>query len=103
LEEASAPAAEVPTTDPPGSLGPYHVQVGSYVEIGAAKKLFQKVSANPKAAKLLKGHGELTVKGVVKGTTYYRARYGSFSKDEARQTCRKLKAMKFQCLALLAE
>jgi D-alanyl-D-alanine carboxypeptidase len=102
-KEASAPAAEVPATDPPGSLGPYHVQVGSYVEIGAAKKLLQKISANDGAAKLLKGHKELTVAGVVKGTTYYRARYGSFSKDEARQTCRKLKAMKFQCLALQAE
>ncbi len=102
-EEVSAPTAEVPETDPPGSLGPYHVQVGSYVDIGAAKKLLQKVTDNAEAAKLLKGHGELTVAGVVKGTTYYRARFGSFSKDEARQTCSKLKAMKFQCLALSAE
>jgi D-alanyl-D-alanine carboxypeptidase len=93
----SAPAG----VDPANALGPYHVQVGSYLSIGGAKERLQVIAA--KAGTVVHGHGELTVTGLVKGKSYYRARFGRFSKSEARSACVKLKALSINCLVVRAE
>jgi hypothetical protein len=45
----------------------------------------------------------LTVTGLVRGKSYYRARFGRFSKAEARKACTKLKALSIDCLVIRAE
>ncbi len=95
--KSEAPAA----TDPAGSLGPYHVQVGSYLSIAGAKDRLQTVAA--KAGRVVNGHGELTVAGTVQGKSYFRARFGRFSKAEARHACSKLKRLSIDCLVVRAE
>jgi D-alanyl-D-alanine carboxypeptidase len=83
------------------ALGPYHVQVGSYLDIAGAKGRLADVAE--KASDLLGGHGLLTVPGEVRGKAYFRARFGSFSEDGAASTCSKLKRMKIDCLVVHAE
>lgn len=80
------------------ALGPYHVQVGSFLDTQSAKNLLTKVSS--KASGLLKGHRDFTVSGDVRGKSYYRARYGAFSEKDAASTCSKLKKMKIDCLVV---
>ncbi len=86
---------------PADTLGPYHVQVGSYLSIGGAKGRLQTVAA--KAGTVVRGHGELTVAGTVHGKSYYRARFGRFSRTEARTACTKLKRLSIDCLVVRAE
>lgn len=88
-------------TDPADSLGPYHVQVGSYLDQAAARTRLEIVSA--KAGKLVSGHGEMTVAGAVNGKSYYRARFGQFEQAEAAQTCSQLKKMRIDCLVIRAD
>ena len=83
------------------TLGPYHVQVGSYLDVAGAKSRLADVAG--KASDLLGGHGSLTVPGEVKGKSYYRARFGSFSEDDAADACAKLKRLKVDCLVVRAE
>jgi D-alanyl-D-alanine carboxypeptidase len=83
------------------TLGPYHVQVGSYLDVAGAKGRLADVAE--KASELLGGHGLLTVPGEVKGKSYYRARFGSFSEDDAASACAKLKRLKIDCLVVRAE
>ncbi|MGF1622856.1 MAG: serine hydrolase [Rhodomicrobiaceae bacterium] len=92
-EESSVLAEEKAQT-----FGPYHVQVGSFLDTQSAKALLTQVSA--KASSLLSGHKDFTVSGDVKGKSYYRARYGEFSEKQARSTCSKLKKMKIDCLVV---
>jgi D-alanyl-D-alanine carboxypeptidase len=80
------------------AFGPYHVQVGSFLDTQSAQALLTKVSA--KASSLLSGHKDFTVSGDVKGKSYYRARYGAFSEKDAASTCSKLKKMKIDCLVV---
>ena len=83
------------------TLGPYHVQVGSYLDVAGAKSRLAAVAG--KASDLLGGHGSLTVPGEVKGKSYFRARFGSFSEDDAADACAKLKRLKVDCLVVRAE
>ena len=83
------------------TLGPYHVQVGSYLDVAGAKSRLADIAE--KASDLLGGHGLLTVPGEVKGKSYYRARFGSFSEDDAASACAKLKRLKIDCLVVRAE
>lgn len=82
-------------------LGPYHVQVGSYLDTQGAKDRLAQVAG--KASKILDGHDELTVSGKVRGKSYYRARFGKFSRDEAATTCTKLKRLSIDCLVVRTE
>ncbi|MGB0084513.1 MAG: D-alanyl-D-alanine carboxypeptidase [Rhodomicrobiaceae bacterium] len=99
-EEQGDTDANVASNDG-AALGPYHVQVGSYLDIGSAKARL--VEVTEKAAGLLKGHGDLTVTGEVHGKSYYRARFGQFSEKDAASTCTKLKRLSIECLAVRAE
>lgn len=83
------------------TLGPYHVQVGSYLDVASAKSRLANVAE--KASDLLGGHGLLTVPGEVRGKSYFRARFGSFSEDDADSACAKLKRLKIDCLVVRAE
>jgi D-alanyl-D-alanine carboxypeptidase len=83
------------------TLGPYHVQVGSYLDVAGAKSRLADVAE--KASDLLGGHGLLTVPGEVRGKSYFRARFGSFSEDDADSACAKLKRLKIDCLVVRAE
>ena len=83
------------------TLGPYHVQVGSYLDVAGAKSRLADVAEQ--ASDLLGGHGSLTVAGEVKGKSYFRARFGSFSEDDAASACAKLKRLKIDCLVVRAE
>lgn len=84
-----------------GGLGPYHVQVGSYLDQAAAKGRLAEVAR--KAPKLLGGHSELTVSGEVRGKSYFRARFGKFSEDDAADACAELKGLSIDCLVVRAE
>ncbi len=84
-----------------GGLGPYHVQVGSYLDQAAAKGRLAEVAR--KAPKLVSGHGELTVSGEVRGKSYFRARFGKFSEDDAAEACAELKGLSIDCLVVRAE
>jgi D-alanyl-D-alanine carboxypeptidase len=99
--EPERDAVTVTVTPEADRLGPYHVQVGSYLDAVSAKARLAEVAG--KAASLLKGHGELTVTGDVKGKSYFRARFGQFSQNEAASTCAKLKRLSIDCIALRAE
>ena len=103
--EAVVAAREEAPAQSPGqqqlTLGPYHVQVGSYLDVAGAKSRLADVAE--KASDLLGGHGLLTVPGEVRGKAYYRARFGSFSEDDADKACTKLKRLKIDCLVVRAE
>jgi D-alanyl-D-alanine carboxypeptidase len=102
--EAAAAREEAPVQTPAQqqlTLGPYHVQVGSYLDAGGAKSRLAEVAEE--ASDLLGGHGVLTVPGEVRGKSYFRARFGSFSEDGAASTCAKLKRAKIDCLVVRAE
>jgi hypothetical protein len=99
-------AAIVPETTkavsiPKENSGPFHVQVGSYLNEEGARGRLQSIRS--KASTLLRGHGILTVTGTIRGKSYYRARFGRFSKKEANDTCSKLKNLKIDCLVVHAE
>jgi D-alanyl-D-alanine carboxypeptidase len=82
-------------------LGPYQVQVGSYLDAAGAKSRLADVAE--KGSNFLGGHGLLTVPGEVRGKAYYRARFGSFSEEDAASTCSQLKRLKIDCLVVRAE
>lgn len=102
---AVVPSKSVPPVQTPEqqqlTLGPYHVQVGSYLDVAGAKSRLAEVAE--KGSDFLGGHGTLTVPGEVKGKSYYRARFGSFSEDGAANACAKLKRAKIDCLVVRAE
>jgi D-alanyl-D-alanine carboxypeptidase len=106
-DSASEPAAarEAAPVQTPAqqqlTLGPYHVQVGSYLDAASARSRLAAVAED--ASDLLEGHGELTVPGDVRGKSYFRARFGSFSEDSAASACAKLKRLKIDCIAVRAE
>ena len=82
-------------------LGPYHIQVGSYLNSGSARNRLAAVAE--KASGLLEGHEELTVSGEVRGKSYYRARFGKFSQGAASRACAKLKRLSVDCLVVRVE
>jgi D-alanyl-D-alanine carboxypeptidase len=92
----AAPATPVPT------LGPYHIQVGSYASQLGAQTWLEKVAAG-KAKTIVNGHGTLTVQGEVGGQPRYRARFGQFSEVEAKNACGKMKALSIDCMVVRAE
>lgn len=81
--------------------GPYHIQVGSFLSPKLAET--QLVSVSQKANSMLRGHGGHTVRGEVKGKSYYRARYSSFSRSNATRTCAALKKIQIDCLVVRVE
>lgn len=89
------------TTSSTNNSGPFHIQVGSYLNEEGAKGQLQ--SIHSKAGSVLNGHGYLTVSSVIKGKAYYRARFGRFSEAEAKDTCAKLKTLKIECMVVRAE
>jgi hypothetical protein len=92
----TAPAAPAPT------LGPYHIQVGSYASQLGARTWLEKVAAG-KAKDVVDGHGLLTVQGEVAGQPRFRARFGQFSEVEAKHACGKMKALSIDCMVVRAE
>ncbi len=98
-EPAVAPAVQkTATLTPPG---PYHIQVGSFVSSKLAETHLAAVTR--KANSVLRGHGGHTAQGQVKGKSYYRVRYSSFTRSKATSTCAALKKLKIDCLVLRAE
>lgn len=81
--------------------GPYHVQVGSFLDTESAKRKLELVTE--KAGHIVRGHDELTVEGDVRGKAHYRARFGKFSRNEAANACAKLKRLKVDCLVVRVE
>jgi D-alanyl-D-alanine carboxypeptidase len=100
-EEGDTTAAQAAAAPPPATLGPYHIQVGSYASVSGAKTWLQAVAG--KAKTVVNGHGELTVEGQVNGQARYRARFGQFSELEAKSACGKLKALSIDCMVVRAE
>jgi D-alanyl-D-alanine carboxypeptidase len=82
-------------------FGPYHIQVGSYLNSSAAKSRLEAIAE--KASGILDGHEELTVSGEVRGKSYYRARFGKFSRAAAARACAKLKRLSVDCLVVRVE
>lgn len=110
--EDTAETDEAPAADPAAAkaetvvsdataLGPYHVQVGSFLDVVSAKQRLTAVAG--KAPALVKDHGELTVPGQVGGKNYFRARFGQFTKEDAAAACTKLKRLSFECLVVRVE
>jgi D-alanyl-D-alanine carboxypeptidase len=95
---ATPPAPAVPQP----TLGPYHIQVGSYASQLGARTWLEKVAAG-KAKDVVDGHGLLTVQGEVAGQPRFRARFGQFSEVEAKHACGKMKALSIDCMVVRAE
>jgi len=95
---SASDASEPLGDDDAEELGPYHVQVGSFLDTQSAKRKLTQVASN--ASSLLSGHEDFTVMGRVRGKDYYRARFGKFSRNDANTTCSKLKRMKIDCLVV---
>jgi hypothetical protein len=100
-EQGDAAAQAAPAAPPPTTLGPYHIQVGSYASVSGAKTWLQAVA--DKAKSVVDGHGVLTVEGQVKGQARYRARFGQFGELEAKTACGKLKALSIDCMVVRVE
>lgn len=81
--------------------GPYHIQVGSFISPTLAENHLSSVSQ--KANSMLRGHDGHTAHGEVKGKSYYRARYSSFSRNEAASACAALKKLQIDCLVVRVE
>jgi D-alanyl-D-alanine carboxypeptidase len=100
-QEEGDQGEESPAEERAPLLGPYHIQVGSFLDTQSAQDRL--ISVSKKAASLLDGHKKLTVQGDVRGTSYYRARFGRFSRKDASSTCRKLKRLSVDCLVVRIE
>ncbi len=98
-EQGDTDADVIPSDE--AVLGPYHIQVGSYLNSGAAKSRLAAVAQ--KASRYLDGHDEMTVSGNVRGKSYYRARFGKFSRSDASKTCARLKRLSIECLVVRVE
>lgn len=81
--------------------GPYYIQVGSFLSPKLAEN--QLLSVAQKANSVLQGHDGHTVRGEVKGKSYYRARYSAFTRNKAATTCEALKKLSIECLVIRAE
>lgn len=100
-EQGDTTAQAATAAPPPATLGPYHIQVGSYASVSGAKTWLQAVAG--KAKSVVGGHGELTVEGQVNGQARYRARFGQFGEIEAKAACGKLKALSIDCMVVRVE
>jgi D-alanyl-D-alanine carboxypeptidase len=97
--ETSAVVEQGAESQPPP--GPYHIQVGSFISPKLAESHLSDVSQ--KANSMLRGHDGHTAHGEVKGKSYYRARYSSFSRNEAASACAALKKLQIDCLVVRVE
>jgi D-alanyl-D-alanine carboxypeptidase len=89
------------STDGDGGTGDagWHIQIGAVPTEDGAEELIERAQASlgPVLASLL----PFTQEVERNGTTLYRARFAGFSdKEEARDTCAKLKSKSFACLAV---
>jgi len=106
-KNAAVPAAkaeEAPVTAAPATTmhhttrGGWAIQIGAYEDEGEAKQKLS--SAKGKVAGLFEraeGYIERTIKGA---KTYYRARFAGFDRDQAENTCKRLKKSDIACMAL---
>ncbi len=103
-EESSAEQGDTDAEVTPSDTatgGPYHIQVGSFLDAKQAHDRLTHVSAE--ASNVVDGHDEMTVSGEVRGKSYYRARFGKFSRGDAASACKKLKRMSIECMVVRIE
>ncbi|MGH6864736.1 MAG: D-alanyl-D-alanine carboxypeptidase [Methyloceanibacter sp.] len=81
--------------------GNYHVQVGSFTSQSDAENRLGKVQQ--RAPDLLDGHLPFTAAFMRGDTEWYRARFAGFSQGDAQTTCKALKRMSLECIAMPAE
>ncbi|WP_237179885.1 D-alanyl-D-alanine carboxypeptidase [Rhodoplanes sp. Z2-YC6860] len=83
---------------PTTSRGGWAIQIGAYEDEGEAKG---KLSTAKGRISSLFHKAEAYVERTVKGAkTYYRARFAGFDRDQAQETCKKLKRDDIACMAL---
>ncbi len=97
-EEEGDTDAQSPASESENIYGPYHVQVGSYLDEGSARMRLAEVAG--KASDVLNGHERMTIIGEVRGKSHYRARFGQFSQDKAANACKALKRLSIDCLVV---
>jgi D-alanyl-D-alanine carboxypeptidase len=77
----------------------WHIQIGAVPTEDGAQALIERAQAS--LGQVLASLSPLTQEVERDGTTLYRARFAGFSdKEEARETCAKLKSKSFACLAV---
>jgi D-alanyl-D-alanine carboxypeptidase len=77
----------------------WHIQIGAVPTEDGAQALIERAQAS--LGQVLASLSPLTQEVERNGTTLYRARFAGFSdKEEARETCAKLKSKSFACLAV---
>jgi D-alanyl-D-alanine carboxypeptidase len=81
--------------------GTYHVQVGAFTSEADAMNRLGMVQQ--RASRLLDGHLPFTATFTKGDTEWYRARFAGFSKNAAQSTCKALKRMSLDCIAMAAE
>jgi D-alanyl-D-alanine carboxypeptidase len=105
--EPPAPAAPAAPTRSlhPQAQAPAHapahtgwiIQIGAF---GSASEAKQHLDAAQSKVSLL-GHADPFTETVTKGDkTYYRARFAGLQKDQAEETCRKLRRSDFACITV---
>jgi D-alanyl-D-alanine carboxypeptidase len=96
--KAEEVVAVVSSTARHTTRGGWAIQIGAYEDEGEAKQKLS--SAKGKASTMLQkaeGYIERTIKGA---KTYYRARFAGFDRDQAENTCKRLKKNDIACMAL---
>ncbi len=90
-------ASSVPSK-PGTSRGGWAIQIGAYEDEGEAKG---KLGTAKGRISSLFHKAEAYIERTVKGAkTYYRARFAGFDRDQAQETCKKLKRDDIECMAL---
>ncbi len=87
-------------TKPARQAGAYHVQVGAFTSQSDAQNRLGMVQQ--RAPKILDGHLPFTANFTKGNREWYRARFGGFSKTDARSACAALKRLSLECIALAA-
>jgi D-alanyl-D-alanine carboxypeptidase len=102
LQTASIKPDDIPVSSLPSkpatTRGGWAIQIGAYEDEGEAKG---KLSTAKGRISSLFHKAEAYVERTVKGAkTYYRARFAGFDRDQAQETCKKLKRDDIACMAL---
>jgi D-alanyl-D-alanine carboxypeptidase len=94
---ASAP--RIRTSNPDAGEAGWHIQIGAVPTMEGAQELIEQAQSS--MGPVLASRQPLTQEVARDGITLYRARFAGFDdKDEARDTCDKLKTKSFSCLAV---
>lgn len=99
-QTATAAQAEAPSAQPPKRpvRSGWIIQVGAYPDENEAKQQLNTVKNM--ARRLLSSADPFTETTVKDGTTYYRARFIGFAKEQAEAACKYLKRNDVDCMAL---